>query len=395
MSWKESDVMEERDRFVREWERNGVTFSDLCDEYGISRTTGYKWLRRYQSEGVEGLRDLSRRPLNSPTNTPAEMVEKIVEQRARHPSWGGRKIARRLTVMGVEGVPQPSTVNNVLRRLGLARTQMRRRRPARPGRPTTIVSAPNDLWAADFKGQFLMRNGQYCYPLTVTDQFSRYLLACKALDSTEHVSSYSVFERLFREYGLPQAIRTDNGSPFASNGLARLSRLSVYWIKLGIHPELIELGSPQQNGCHERMHRTLKAEATRPPQINLNIQQRCFNRFRSIFNTERPHEALKMETPQSVYKPSRRCYPKRLPEPQYPAHFQVRYVSANGGIRWNCEWINVSSVLVGEHVGFEPVDEAIWSVYFFDYLIARFNERTMRLEELPTPACRIVASKRQ
>lgn len=313
------------------------------------------------------------------------MEEKILALRLRHPSWGGRKIASRLQRKGVTGVPHPSTINDILKRHGMVRRKVRRRRPGHPGRPLITVHSPNDLWAADFKGQFRMRNGEYCYPLTVTDQFSRFLLACKGRLSTEHAQAMVVFERLFREYGLPLAILTDNGSPFASTGLARLSRLSVWWIKLGIHPQLIELGCPQQNGKHERMHRTLKAEATRPPMATLSTQQRCFNRFRHIYNMERPHEAIKMKTPGSLYRHSPRAFPSKLPRPEYPDHFEVRYVSGNHGFRWNNQWVNASSVLVGEHIGFEAVDDGVWSVYFFNYLIGRFHERTMQIEELFKP----------
>jgi transposase InsO family protein len=377
--------MDERALLFREWERGDLRFSELCQDYGISRSVGYKWLRRYQEEGLIGLQDRSRRPHSSPSTTPAAMEEKILALRLRHPSWGGRKIASRLQRKGVTGVPHPSTINDILKRHGMVRRKVRRRRPGHPGRPLITVHSPNDLWAADFKGQFRMRNGEYCYPLTVTDQFSRFLLACKGRLSTEHAQAMVVFERLFREYGLPLAILTDNGSPFASTGLARLSRLSVWWIKLGIHPQLIELGCPQQNGKHERMHRTLKAEATRPPMATLSTQQRCFNRFRHIYNMERPHEAIKMKTPGSLYRHSPRAFPSKLPRPEYPDHFEVRYVSGNHGFRWNNQWVNASSVLVGEHIGFEAVDDGVWSVYFFNYLIGRFHERTMQIEELFKP----------
>jgi transposase InsO family protein len=312
------------------------------------------------------------------------MIEHIVAVRMKHPTWGGRKIARTLVRQGLRTVPQPSTIDNVLARIGLTRKRPRRHRPGHPGRPMITPQAPNDLWTADFKGQFRMRSGRYCYPLTVADQFSRFLFTCRGLPSTEHAGVQREFERLFREYGLPKAIRTDNGGPFASTGLARLSRLSVWWIKLGIHPELTALASPQQNACHERMHRTLKAEATRPPGAKAVIQQRKFNRFRTIYNIERPHEALELETPASVYTSSQRAYPERIAEPEYPAHFEVRYVSDNNGLRWNSEWINVGSVLAGEHVGLESVDDGKWWVYFYGYLIGRFNERRRYIESIFT-----------
>jgi len=382
MPWKESRVMDQRARFIREWESAQRSVAELCDEYGISRTVGYKWIRRFREDGVEGLRDRSRRPLSSPNATSAAMIEHIVAMRMKHPSWGGRKIARTLVRQGVRSVPQPSTVDNVLARIGFTRKRRRRHRPGHPGRPMITPSAPNDLWTADFKGHFRLRNSRYCYPLTVADQFSRFLFTCRGLHSTEHDGVRREFERLFREYGLPAAIRTDNGGPFASTGLARLSRLSVWWIKLGIHPELTELASPQQNSVHERMHRTLKAEATRPPAANGVIQQRKFNRFRTIYNDERPHEALNLETPASVYTSSTRPYPQHIAGPEYPGHFEVRCVSTNSGIRWDSQWINVSSILAGEYVGLEPVDDGKWLVYFYGYLIGRLNERRRYVESI-------------
>ena len=383
MPWRETCVMDERDRFIREWNVQPYrSVVELCDEFGISRKTAYKWIGRYEEDGIEGLKDRSRRPWSSPNAISADMIHRIVAVRQRHPSWGGRKIVSALEREGVLDVPVPSTADNILGRLGLSRKRRRRQRPGHPGRPMITPRAPNDLWTADFKGQFRLRNGQYCYPLTVADLHSRFLLSCRGLHSVEHDGAQKEFERLFREYGLPAAIRTDNGAPFASPGLARLSRLSVWWIKLGIHPELTELASPQQNGCHERMHRTLKAEATRPPGANFCLQQRKFNRFRTIYNTERPHEALAMDTPDSLYKHSRRSYPSRLARPEYPDHFEVRRVSANHGMRWNCERINVSSVLVGEYVGLEPIDDGKWLVYFYGYVIGRFNERRKYIESI-------------
>jgi len=374
--------MDQRARFIGEWGRSRRSVTELCEEYGISRTAAYKWIRRYEEDGIAGLRDLSRRPVNSPTKIGPGMVERIVAVRMAHPSWGGRKIAWTLEQQDSRPVPDPSSVDRVLQRLGLSRARRRRQRPGHPGRPMITPEGANDLWTADFKGQFRMRDGYYCYPLTVADLFSRFLLGCQGLHSTEHDGTQRFFERLFRQYGLPAAIRTDNGSPFASVGLARLSRLSVWWIKLGIHPELTELASPQQNGCHERMHRTLKAEATRPPQANLSLQQRTFNRFRQIYNTERPHEALGLKTPASRYRPSRRPYPSTLPPPEYPAHFEVRYVSGNGGLRWRSQWVRVGSILHGEYLGLEAVDDGKWLVYFYGYLIGRFDERKNRIESI-------------
>jgi hypothetical protein len=255
------------------------------------------------------------------------------------------------------------------------------RRIGHPGKPTSQILAPNDVWSADYKGQFRTGNGIYCYPLTVTDGYSRYLLGCQGLNSTAVTEAKPVFTRLFKEYGLPQRIRTDNGVPFATNTLARLSSLSAWWVRLGILPELIEPGKPQQNGRHERMHRTLKAETTRPAAGSLAAQQRKFNTFREEFNNERPHEALDMQTPACLYRPSTREMPEKLPPFEYPDRFELRYVSANGGIRWGRDWVNVSTVCIGEYVGLEEIDDGIWNVYFGPLKLGRLNERHMRIED--------------
>jgi transposase InsO family protein len=257
----------------------------------------------------------------------------------------------------------------------------RRRHIGHPGRPNSSILAPNDVWSADFKGHFKTGNGRYCYPLTVTDNFSRYLLACQALNSTAVDEAKPVFTRLFHAYGLPKRIRTDNGVPFATTTLARLSRLSAWWVRLGVLPEFIEPGKPQQNGRHERMHRTLKAETTRPPAYSLAPQQRKFNAFVEEFNNERPHEALDQDTPASWYEPSSREMPTKLKPFVYPDRFEVRYVSGNGGIRWNNEWVNVSTVCIGEYVGLEEIDNGIWTVYFGPLKLGRLDERFMRIED--------------
>jgi hypothetical protein len=243
------------------------------------------------------------------------------------------------------------------------------------------MTAPNGIWTADFKGQFKTGDGIYCYPLTVQDGFSRYLLACRGLTGTTYAESRPVFERLFREYGLPEMLRTDNGVPFATGALGRLSQLSVWWVRLGIYPELIQPGQPQQNGRHERMHRTLKRATARPAAATRRQQQRCFDVFRREYNELRPHEALADETPASVYRPSPRPYPTRLPPLEYPAHFEVRRVSRNGGVRWHKRWVNVSHVLGGEYVGFTEVDDREWDLYFGPLRLGRFHERTLTVED--------------
>lgn len=307
----------------------------------------------------------------------------FLEVRRRHPSWGAKKL---LTVVHKKQphweLPNRSTVCDILARHGLVKKQRYRRRIGHPGKPQSAILAPNDLWCADFKGQFKTGNGVYCYPLTVTDGYSRFLLGCQALPSTAVAGAKPVFTRLFHEYGLPQRIRTDNGVPFATNTLARLSSLSAWWVRLGVLPELIEPGKPQQNGRHERMHRTLKAETTKPPAATLAAQQKKFNRFRHEFNQERPHEALDQQTPAAVYTASTRPMPAKLPPLEYPDRFETRYVSANGGIRWNCDWVNVSIVCAGEYVGLEEIDDGIWNVYFGSLRLGRLHERHMRIEDV-------------
>ena len=382
MPWKESSPMDQKTQFIADYLRDMLSVSELCDLYGISRKTAYKWIERYVRQGPAGLEDRPRKPRNSPNRTPEHIEAALLQARARHPSWGAKKllplVAKRFPD---EELPVQSTVFEILGRHGMLARKRQRRRIGHPGAPSSSMLAPNDVWCADFKGQFKTNDGHYCYPLTVTDGFSRYLLGCQALHSTAVHEAKPVFTRLFREFGLPLRIRTDNGVPFATNTLARLSSLSAWWVRLGVMPEFIEPGKPQQNGRHERMHRTLKAETTRPPAGNLRAQQRKFNRFQNEYNSERPHEALDMQTPQQLYSPSPRPMPNRPPPLEYPDRFEVRYVSGNGGVRWNRHWVNVSVVCIGEYVGFEEIDDGIWNVYFGPLKLGRFNERHMRIED--------------
>lgn len=382
MPWSETSPMDQRTQFIADYLRDTLAVTELCQLYGVSRKTAYKWIDRYLRQGPAGLEERSRRPRHSPNETAPEIVSAFLDARRRHPSWGAKKL---LTLVHKRHprweLPGRSTVCDILSRNGMVPKKRQRRRIGHPGKPTSTINAPNDIWSADFKGQFKTGNGIYCYPLTVTDGYSRYLLGCQALYSTAVVGAKPVFTRLFKEYGLPHRIRTDNGVPFATNTLARLSELSAWWVRRGVLPELIEPGKPQQNGRHERMHRTLKAEATRPPAGNLAAQQRKFNRFRTEYNEERPHEALDQQTPASIYQPSVRQMPDKLPPLEYPDRFEVRYVSANGGIRWNCDWVNVSIVCAGEYVGLEEIDDGIWNVYFGILKLGRLHERHMRIED--------------
>jgi len=382
MPWSQTSPMDQRTQFIADFLRQVLSVTELCELYDVSRKTGYKWIDRYLRQGPAGLQERSRRPQGSPNQTAQEIVAALLEARRRHPSWGGKKLLALVHKRHRNwDLPHRSTVCDILSRHGMVPKKRTRRRIGHPGKPTSSILAPNDLWCADFKGQFKTGNGSYCYPLTVTDGFSRYLLGCQGLNSTSVEESKPVFTQLFREYGLPKRIRTDNGVPFATNTLARLSRLSAWWVRLGVLPELIEPGKPQQNGQHERMHRTLKAEATRPAAASLAAQQRKFNTFREEFNNERPHEALDQQTPASHYRPSNREMPSKLPPLVYPDRFEVRYVSANGGIRWNRGWINVSTVCIGEYVGLEEIDNGIWNVYFGPLKLGRLIERHMKIED--------------
>lgn len=382
MPWSQTSPMHQRTLFIADHLRGIRSVSELCTEYGISRKTAYKWIERFIRRGPAGLEDRSRRPRTAPNATDPSVVEALVSLRHRHPTWGGRKLlaylSRRHPLWKLPGL---SVTCALLKRRGLVRRKSARRKIGHPGKPPSVILAPNHVWCADFKGQFRMGNGRYCYPLTVTDGYSRFLLECRGLTDTSVAGAKPVFQRLFQEFGLPQYIRTDNGVPFATNTLARLSRLSAWWIRMGVMPQLIEPGNPQQNGRHERMHRTLKAEATRPPAAAMRSQQLKFDNFRREFNTERPHEALDQRTPAELYRPSSRPMPLKPPPLEYPDRFEVRYVSANGGIRWNKQWVNVSTTCIGEYVGLEEIEDGIWNVYFGQLKLGRLLERSMKIED--------------
>lgn len=372
--------MNERLRFVMTLESGLYSMSEVCDRFGVSRRTGYKWLNRWRDKGVEGLDDEDRRPRSSPRRTPAGVEELVVEARRAHPDWGPKKLLDVLWKRFPEvELPAKSTTAAILKRQGLVEHRRRRRRRHHPGRPFCPVTAPNQLWTADFKGQFRTGDGVYCYPLTIADQHSRFLLACQGLPSTRNAGVRPVFERLFRDHGLPDAILTDNGIPFATQAIHGLSCLSVWWIQLGIRHIRIEPGKPQQNSRHERMHRTLKRRTLRPPATTLQAQQRVFDRFRSEFNHVRPHEALGMKTPDAVWHPSPRLYPTRIAKPEYPGHFLTRLVSTAGTFRFKTRQLFISQALARHHIGFEETDDGIWSIYFYDVLLARLDERNWRL----------------
>jgi transposase InsO family protein len=384
MPWKECSVMEERMRFVLR-RLDGEPMSDLCREFGISRKTGYKIFERYEQEGLQALTDRSRRPVRYAHQLPETIERMIVRAKQDKPHWGARKI-RELLVRRLRGdvrVPATSTIHAVMDRNGLVR-RMRRRRHA-TGTPLSAGAQANDLWCVDFKGEFKLANGHYCYPLTVSDHASRYLLLCEALESVREEPAICAFEQLFQERGLPTAIRSDNGVPFASpNGLYNLSRLSVWWLRLGIDIERIKPGRPQQNGRHERMHRTLKQEATRPAGGNFLQQQAKFDAFISEYNNERPHEALGMKVPAQTYTVSSRVY-DGLPDLDYPLHDRDVVVTCCGRVCMHRKKINISRVLAGQRLGIKEVDDGIWLVSFMHYDLGYIDLEQRTLQTLDNP----------
>lgn len=374
MPWKETCAMEERMKFVMDYESQEYSKAALCRIYGISRPTGDKWLARYGQAGVPGLADQSRAPKYHPNQVSPETEEAILAVRRDHPHWGPKKLRVLLTrAMPRRRWPASSTIGEILSRQGLTVPRKRRRRTPPYTQPFASCDGPNAVWCGDFKGWFATGDGRRCDPLTISDAHSRYLLRCQGVKDTGFETTRGLFEATFRHYGLPWAIRTDNGTPFASRGIGGLSRLSVWWIKLGIVPERIEPGKPQQNGRHERMHETLKAETAHPPARTLRAQQRAFDRFREEFNHVRPHEALAMSTPASVYVVSARPYPERLGPVAYPSGLTVRIVQPRGEFYWHRHRVFLGEAFGREHVGLEPLDGRYWTVYFGERVLGLFD----------------------
>jgi len=380
MPWKEMSTVDLRLKFVLDARAGLFTFSELADQYGISRNVAYKWKRRYDHEGIDGLVDRPPVAAFIANRTPVHLEELVVALRRQHPTWGPKKLLITLERHHPDLIlPARSTLAEILKRRGLVKARPRRPREGHPGPPQTHATSPNQIWAMDFKGQFHTRDGRFCYPFTTTDLFSRYLICCDGYLSTRADGVKASLERAFRLHGLPAAMRSDNGSPFASTGIARLSTLGVWLVKLGIRRELIQPGRPTQNAIHERMHKTLKQHTTRPPERNLALQQRYFDAFQAEFNHLRPHEALGLRPPAHLFSPSPRPFPDVLPEPQYPGHFEVRRVSRNGGVRWKKAWLNVGHSLIQENIGFEQIADGLWDAYFMNIRLGRFDEAAMTL----------------
>jgi transposase InsO family protein len=380
MPWQELLPVDLRMQFANEWDAGCWSMTELCADYRISRKTGYKWLQRYELAGFAGLHDQSRRPHHSPQATDPALVEQLVTLRIKHPTWGARKllaVARRRDPDAAW--PSRSAVCDLLNARALIRRRPKRYR--RVAAPTHLVpiTGPNQTWTADFKGHFRTGDRRYCYPLTIRDGFSRYVLRCDAQVTTSYAATQPHFERAFAEYGLPDRIRSDNGEPFASTGFAGLSRLSVWWMRLGIHLERIKPAHPEENGSHEQFHRVLKAETARPPAATAAAQQDRFDPFRREYNEVRPHETLADDVPATYYRPSPRRLPARLPPLEYPGHWEVRSVSPGGQITWRGGSQFISHALAGERIALEEVDEGLWTIHFATVALGRFNERERRI----------------
>jgi putative transposase len=384
MPWKETEAMSERMQMVSQYLSEGESVSQLARWFGVSRKTVYKWIARYEQMGARGLEELSRAPQHHPHALSEQMEKRILEWKAHKPLWGAPKIHAKL--LGLPGCPCESTVSNVLARHGLVRKLRRRPRATPSASPLGHCARVNQVWCADLKGYLRMGNGQRCDPLTITDAHSRYLLCCQGLvEGTSSLVIKPLFIATFREFGMPQAIRTDNGSPFASIGLGGLSALSVWWLDLGIRLERIEPGKPQQNSRHERMHRTLKEATARPPRGNFKLQQQAFEAFRWEYNQERPHEALGQKPPASLYRPSVRDYPEgKLAPWDYPELWAKRVIRPGGRIRWQGREVNITRALCGREIGLEPVGEARWAIHYRSLCLGVWDQRKGRLEPAKT-----------
>lgn len=378
MSWKEEDATGERAAFIEAYLTKRYRVADLCAVFGVSVKTGHKTINRFKEGGLPALANRSRASHTHPNATPSEVAELIIEVRHDHPRWGPLKVLQYL-----EGkypdikLPATSTAAGILAREGLVKRRKRRRPSIDPLKPQIgPITYPHQVNNIDFKGQFRTRDGRWCYPLTMTDTFSRSLLLCKALHGPTFADTKAALERCFREHGVPASMRSDNGEPFiSSRSLGGLSRLGVWLVKLGVHRHRSRLGSPQDNAVHERMHRTLKEETTLPPARNLREQQKRFDSFTREYNEVRPHQALDGKTPSSLYAPSRRPFPERLPTIEYEGHVQVRSVRTDGTIKWKGEHVYVSQALSGNPIGLVESDVGIWTVMFASVIIGIFNER--------------------
>lgn len=384
MPWKVSGVVEKRKQFVQEWLSENWSMTELCARHGISRQAGYNTVERYAQAGWEGLQEQNRAPRQHPNQTPAEIEQPIVELRHEHMRWGPRKLKAVLERECPEvNWPAASTMGELLRREGLVIPRKKRRRVDPYTAPFAAADAPNRVWCGDFKGWSRTQDGARIDPLTISDACSRYLLRCQAVEKTDTSRVQAIFEAAFREYGLPEAIRTDNGAPFSSCAIAGLSRLAIWWMKLAIRPERIQPAHPEQNGRHERMHLTLQQETMSPMAAHRRAQQRRFDEFRREFNQHRPHEALAMRTPASCYMPSPRPYPARVPEPDYSSAMIVRRISPGGQFVWKNHDVFLSETLRGERIALQPIDDRWYTIHFAKFALGQFDSCTRTVHRLP------------
>lgn len=385
MPWEATSVSDQKVRFIREYQRRvlsrEMSMASLCEQLGISRKTGYKMLQRHQAYGWPGLAEESRAPHSGKHWVDAEIIESVLEVRVAFPEWGAKKIVAYLRdIEPLRSWPVPSVAHEWIRRAGLVDPVIRSRRFPHPGRPPQVdLDQPNQQWSVDFKGHFRTRDRRYCYPLTVVDSYSRFVLACEGMTATSLDLVWATFEWIFREYGLPDAILSDNGTPFSSNSVKRLSKLAVRWIRLGILPRLTEPGKPQQNGRHERMHRELKKVACADPAQDCRSHQPLFDAFVNRYNNLRPHESLGQQPPSRHYTASTRAYPKKLPEIEYASNLEIRRVRSTGEIKWKGQWLFLSEALVREPVAFEPVGDDTWILRYSTIELGYYSEREKKL----------------
>jgi transposase InsO family protein len=386
MPWKVTDVLKQRVQFVTDWESQDWNLAELCRDYGITRNTGYKWLNRYELNGWEALEDEPRAAHRHPNQTSGEMEKSILELRAMHTRWGARKIRKVLERQQEkdEGnkVPSTSTIGEILKQYGLTAERKARARAEPSQQPLAKGGSANALWCIDFKGWFRTGDGKRCDPLTITDGYSRYLLRCQVVSAADTIRTRAVTEGAFSEYGLPDRMRSDNGAPFGSNGRGGLTALSVWWMRLGIRPERIQPGKPQQHGSHERMHLTLKQGTTKPAAESARGQQKLFDAFRQEYNHDRPHEGLQMSTPAEHYEPSLRQYPRRLPEPEYETGWEVRSVGRSGQFKFSSRDVFISHALAGQEIGLQPLQpdqERYWKVHFMNCDLGVLDQNITRI----------------
>jgi putative transposase len=384
MPWNETAPMNEKIKFISAYLGKEECFRELCNRFKISCKTGYKYLKRYKEEGIDGLKERSRVPHRLANQLSRDIEDSILEIKAHYPSWGSKKIRHKLLEECHDICPARSTIDELLKRHHLVRPAKRKRRVIPYKTPLILCTKPNDVWSIDYKGQFQLGNQKLCYPLTITDNFSRYLFAVDGANRISGEQSKEVLKDLFIKFGLPLTMRSDNGSPFAGNGLGGLSTLAVWLIKLGIIPERIRKGHPEENGRHERMHLTLKQETTSPVGYDLEQQQLAFDRFQKIYNEERPHEGIAFQRPCQLYTPSERIFPKKLNTIEYDTNvmLKTRRIRSNGTMKWAGKELFISETLIGETIGMKPYSEDEWLIHFSLLPIGLFNEKTLQVSKI-------------